>query len=636
MPTWVSQGELDDALDTQREQRAEGHEEPEAGIDPQHLVAYMDEWVRSAFDLTKHRRDMDEHLWQAHENDMPENADKEGWQSKVVLNKPFTTAVQATSIVRRGVSDVPDFFEIEPEDKENPEQTVQADFWKQQLAYWADHEDVKLRLNFGLMAHFGFAIGQSKFLKLLWKPDRQGRYGLKAKHFEAWKQYDDPEREPFMPWSGLFNVHEEWVDLHELEAMAEQGQYINIDKVSTSGAANDVAGQWRRHVEEQREEERRKSGLSPDANKYRKPILVREGWGTVLDKDGRIAAKNVSYTTAGGQVIRELVQTDFSTLMRWPWVDFSSLPHPNKFHGYGLYEGVLAIWKLQCQLLNLYLDNENFRINNMFEVWPDRLRNPADDDVFPGKKWIRKPASEGPAIQALLKGDSNLADVQFIWAMATNLWENGSFVTEFVKGDQGMQGDRTATEVAQKTQQAMGVFGTIGRDTEDGLVLVLKAMQEMLQTYQFEMDRPAFSKLLQTNPLAQQIQRGMMPDQRMQAMSLPAQIRCRGVSQAFEAALIVQQLQQLAMVGADPLYEPYLKHFHLIRRYARELKQPDLVLTEQELQQQQQAQQQQMIDQAVQSAQQGALEKSGLEVPHEPPTPTATKPPTPRPQKPFG
>src|SRR3990167_8946939 len=68
-----------------------------------HLVNYMEECVRESYEATKDRREKDEILWQAHETEMAEMGDKERWQSKIVLNKPFTTVIQAKSLVRRGL-----------------------------------------------------------------------------------------------------------------------------------------------------------------------------------------------------------------------------------------------------------------------------------------------------------------------------------------------------------------------------------------------------------------------------------------------------------------------------------------------------------------------------------------------------
>lgn len=580
-----------------------------------HCVEYVAESVKESFESSKLRREMDEECWRAHEGDLREFADKEAWQSKIVLNKPFATVTQATSIVRRGVAERPDYFEIDPDDPENPLEVLQADFWTQALKYWTTQEDAKIQYDFSDASRVGFAVGLSQSCKFLWREQEPGQFGLVIRRFNPWKQYDDPDREPRRPWSGLYNIHEDWVNYHELLVGQEQGLYRNIDRIDSTTQPSDSASMWRHNLEEQREEERRKAGLSSQRNRFRKQILVREFWGTVLDPEGKLLFPNVTFTVAGNQLIRGPFPIQFPRPMRWPWVDFSPLPHPNRYHGYSLYEGVLAIWKMQSQLLNLYLDNENFRINNMFEVFPDGLRNPADDDMFPGKKFMRKAGTAGTinrAVIPIMKGDSNLADVNFMWQVASNLWENGSFVTEFVKGEQGTRRDITATEVNQKTQQALGVFDSIGRDTEDGIVTTLKACQLFLQTYWFEINETPFRKLLSTNHIAQAVNAGMFPDERMHAMALHSRIKVAGVSKAFQKATIVQQLQGLALMAANPLFTQYIKAYDLVKRYAVELNQPDLVLTQQELEVMQRLQQVTQQRQMLEAAHDKALAAARL------------------------
>ncbi len=586
-----------------------------ADYDEQHLVSWVTECVKESWEASKDRRERDEMLYDAHETYMAEIEDKEDWQSQIVLNKPWTTTVQATSIIRRGILEKPDFFTCEEFDEDDPVQQAQVQFWQEGLKYWCQTPDARFQSEFAGMAQIGFAVGLSQGLKLLWKPDASPANQLSLVRFQPWKAYDDPDRQPGRQWSGLYNIHEDWVDYHVLWEGQAQGLYQNIEAIDANTLPDDDAALFRRANKEQREEEHLKNGSSAYRNKFRKQVLVREFWGSVLDAEGRMLYPNVTFTVAGNHVIRAPQLVDFPT-MRWPWIDFSPLPHPSRYHGYGLYEGALAIWKLKNTLLNLYLDNENFRINSMYEIAPEKLRNPADDEVFPGKKFIRKHNAEaGAAIAPVAKPQSNLADAQFVWLLASQEWEAGSFVTEFVKGEAGSIKSTTATESTQKFQQAMGVFDSIGRDCENGAVACLQGIQEFLQTYWHNIEQAPFRKLTQTNPIAQAMARGMFPADRIKAMALTAKMRIRGISKAFEQGVIAQKLQAIANMATMPAYMPFFKPYRIAKMTADCLQLSETVKSEDELKQEMALQRQQMVNQAVQTAKQAALEKSGLSSP---------------------
>lgn len=569
----MSPGDVEDFLEESEEQTDD--------LPDGHLVNYMEECVRESFDASKDRRDRDKVLWAAHETEMAEMSDKEKWQSKIVLNKPFSTVIQAKSLVRRGLMDRPEYFGLTTQDPENPEYKMKADFWEKGLKYWAGTKDAFVPHVFADAAEMGFTVGQSMGIKILWKKDENGVYRLRLVPFEPAKSYPDPDRIPRMPWSGLYNIHEEWVDFHVLREQEEEGHYQNIDMVKVGKSTKDGGGtSW-----EDQEEEKRRRGQTVARNRFRRAVLVREFWGTILDENGEIVAPNASFTVVNGVVIRKKSRSPFRRL-RWPWVDFSPIPHILNFHGYGLYESVLALWKFQNALLNLYIDNENWRINNMFERDPSKLQDPSDDEVHPGKVFDRKAgASAGPAMTPILKGDSALADVQFMWGVATNLWENGSFVTELLKGEQGGREQITATEIQLKLQQSIGVFDSIGKDVERGGTDLLWAMKEVLTTFWDDLDNPSLRDIFGNDPGYQQMMMAgyLMPEERIKAMELDCEIKVEGVSKLFDRADVIEKLKEISELGEKPQYQGYVKHHEVIKRFADELNQPELVKTDEEV-----------------------------------------------------
>lgn len=549
-----------------------------------HLVNYMDECIRESYESSKDRRSRDDLLWSAHETELDELNDKEDWQSQIVLNKPFTTVIQAKALVRKGLMERPDFFEMSSIGDENELYRVKADFWTKAIKYWARTKDADFANIFADSAEMGFAVGQSMATKILWKPDHNGVYRLELINIEPWKTWSDPDRTPRKPWSGLFNIHEEWVDFHELKDAEAQGRYQNIDQVRIGRSSRDGAG----YGIEDKEEERRRKRQTFVRNKYRKSILVREFWGTILDENGDIKMPNASFTVANGVVIRKSRPNPFKRL-RWPWVDFCPIPHIINFHGYGVYESVLALWKFQNNLMNLYIDNENWRINNMFEMFPDEFVDGTDNEVRPGKIYQRKrgsnPSTQG--IRPVLKGDSAIQDVKFMWDIASTLWENGSFVTEVLKGGHATRRQVTAKEVDAMMQQSIGVFDSFAKDIEQGGTNLLWAIKEVLTTFWDDTDKPGLKDVFGDDPIYKlmSMSGALSPEQRINALELDCEIEVGGVSRLFRKEETIKSLKEMAVLGSQPQFARFPKNYEIFRKIAREINMEENVKTPEEIKQ---------------------------------------------------
>ena len=587
-------------------------------LDDGHLVAYAEECIRESYDASKARRDRWDRLWEAHENEMPEYAEKEDWQNAIVLNKPFVATVQATTLVRRGLMERPDYFDIAPTDKQDPAKVLKGKFWSQGLKYWLAKQDSHFTTSFADAARMGFVMGPSMGTKILWRPDANGVYRLVLDNIDTRNLYGDPDRKPRKPQSGLYLVQEEWKDLHDLYADAERGLYDpkQVQLVRTGRDYKDAAG----YSLQDREEERRRKGQLTHRNRYRKAVCVREVWGGILDENGRLVMENIRYVVANGIVLKRPKRVPFPKL-RWPIFQHSPLPHPLRFDGYGLWEGVMAMWKFQNNVLNLFGDNENWRIHNMFEVDTSKLEDPNDREVYPGKMFNRKKnAGEGPAVTPILKGENNIQDVQFIWELATRSWDEGSFVTEPLKGAMPEQ-DRTLGELQMKFSQSMGVFDSIGKDVEQGAVQLIEGAKEVLQTFWDMEDLPSLVDVFgqHSEVLAMMEQFGLLlPDARMQEMALDADVQVQGISRLLDRADLIQRLQFLMSVGDNPRFAPYQKDYDICKRLFAEFNQDDLILTEQEVMAQQR---QQLITNIVQSALASADGGTGTSSPGGTPTP---------------
>ncbi len=594
------------------------------GLTDGHLVNYAMEGVRESYESTRMRRDRWDRLWEAHESEIKEYAAKEDWQNAIVLNKPFTTTVQGKAIVRRALMERPDYINIDPPIAGNPEKELKAKFWRKGLKYWCGTRDAHMPTVFADAAGMSFVVGISNGIKILWRQDDNGVYRLYYESISPWNLFYDPDRKPRKPQEGLYCIHQEWVPLYKIYQMAEQGFYEpeQVGLISEGTDQRDAAG----YGMEDREQERRRKGQLLHRNRYRKDVLVTEFWGGILDEGGHLIMPNCRYTIANGIVIRHPKKVPFPRL-RWPIMQFSALPHPLRFDGYGLWEGVMAIWKFQNNVLNLFGDNESFRINNMFEIDKSKLEDTQDLEVFPGKNFVRAknaPADANPAVRPILKGDSNIQDVQFIWDMTTRAWEEGSFVTQSLKGIQPEQ-QRTLGELQMNKESSLGVFDSIGKDIEQGGADLAWATSEVLVTFWDDRDAPNLIDVFgpDSEELAlMQLAGFLMPEARIQQLLLDTDIKIQGISRLIDRSDLLDKLNMMITVGDNPRFSMFMKDYEICKRLAGELTMDELVYTEEEMQQQQEM----IMQDALAQQQQAEAEGGGATGPPAQAPPAGGKP----------
>lgn len=571
------------------------------GLSDGHLVNYAEECVRHTYDTTRERREKWDRLWESHQNTIREYANKEDWQNAMVLNRPFTTTIQAKSIVRRALIERPDYFNLEAVAKDDQEQKLKASFWEKCLRYWLATKDAHMPSIFADAAEMGFVTGTSMGVKVLWRPDQNGVFRLQLDNIGPWNLFADPDRLPRKPQSGLYMIHQEYVPMDELYAMEEQGYYENVDQVGSGKHYTDAAG----YTIEDHEESQRRKGQRLHRMRYRKYALVNEFWGGVLNEGGRLVLPNTRYTIANGVVIRRPKRVPFPRL-RWPIMQWAPIPHLLRFDGIGLFEGVMSLWHFQNNLLNIYGDNESWRTQAMYELEPSMLEDPHDREIYPGKVWQRKRGADArrAALTPVDKPPSNLQDTQFMWELAQRQWEEGSFVTDPLKGISSQQ-EQTLGQSEMKLTASQGVFDSIGQDCEAGGVDIIGACMEVTQTFWDPSDTPSMPAILGKNSqeLAMMELSGfLMPEARMQSMAVNADIKVTGISRVLERTQVLEKLKFWVLTSADPRYAPYCKDLDTIQRLAAELRLEELLLSEEEIvKAQQQAMLQDSVDRAVQT-----------------------------------
>lgn len=580
-------GELSPAEAAQVAAEAQGE------LDEGHLVEYAEECVRQTREVDKDRIEKMEVLWQAHEGVLKEYANKDAYQSKIVVSEPYTTCIQAKALVRRAVIEKPDWFSAIARKENDPDGTAKADWWEKVLRYWTTTNDCRMPTIYPAMSEMAFAVGLSMAAKVLWSPSHTGTNGIRIALIEPWKIFRDPDARPMQPQSGLYVIHQDYVDMSELWEGQRTGIYHDIDRVR-EGTSRQSDGNL--DLDEDKAKKRR--GQLVSRNKYRKAALVSEFWGDVLDHNGELVLSNQTYTVANGVVIRGPYAAPFPSI-RWPIHQFTALPHLMRFAGYGLFEQVLHIWKLRSNLLNLFVDSENWRLNQAFELDPTLLENPADHELYPGKV-VRKRAGAPSPVYMPVTVPPMIADFVPFWETTGRMWENGSFVSELMKGESGERRNITAREVELKVNQGLGVFDNIGKDVEIGGVQLLECIKDVLLAYWDDFSSPTWAQVVGAdNPILQQLQLiPMMPEERIKFLNSETDFRIAGVTQMFDRQAMLQKLMQFVQLTDSPRFLPYSKDYELIKKSADALGLPEVIKNEQELAEMQLQQMQQQQQQA--------------------------------------
>lgn len=580
-------------------------DEVELDLPDGHLVEFVDACKQETTKFEEKRQRLNRALLAAYENEMPELQQKEAWQAKITLPTIFTTCFQAKSLVRKAVAEKTEYFEWDAYDKDDLPSVQKARFWKDALNYWGRRS--KFHTLFPDMTEMSFVQGVSPAMKCVMRRNPSGPDTLKLLKVNQENIFRDPDAKPREPQSGLYCIHQDWVDYHELVKGQEEGIYMNVGP-HIWGNESEYNTQSTRRREDQ--QQKRRNHLA-ERNRFRKSVLVSEFWGTVLDQNGEIAMSNVMYTVANKTVIQRPVRVEFPTI-KWPIHQFSAIPHFERFNGISLVEGVFKLWKLRNNLLCMSTDKLSFSLLDMFEVDPSILQNAADVEIYPGALKFRKPNKQGSAYTKI-ELSARLEEMEPLWNISASEIQNGSFITDLIRGTFGAGNkDTTATEQKIKYEQGLGVFENIGRDVEEGGVDGLRMMQEFLTVAWDPNDHQTFAPFLNKHPEVADMLMRTSPDERIEALNVESDVSMRGVSLLLEKSDRLQRIKELMAITESPRFGFYVKDDKLIEAAVDSLNMEDALKSDDELEielQQQQQQQAAMMGQPPQGGAQGLMDQ---------------------------
>jgi len=364
------------AIDDQELRERESAAQRYAGEDEAHFIAYGNDCIDTSVKANIDLRRIQKECYSVYKEEAPANyAKKENWQSKVIIPKPFGSVQTAMSAVRKAFS--PNFLSVQNENNE-----LAAEFWEKMMVHQLNEDHANFSIKFTDATGMGFAVGQSLEMIPVWRKDK----GLDYIGVEPWKIHRDPDAAARNSQSGMYWIHQEYIDLYVLKELEKTGKYSQIDKIGESTTPKDE--------NLSKEEIAKRKNKIYQRSKFRKAPLVSEFWGTILDSKGNMLLPNSTYTFSNSVVIEPPRITPYNTL-RWPGISFSPIPDFLAYEGRGLLHGIRSLWAFICSVMCLYNDNLNWVVNPMTEIEITALVDQDDIDTYPGKQYLTRGSMQG-------------------------------------------------------------------------------------------------------------------------------------------------------------------------------------------------------------------------------------------------
>lgn len=516
----------------------------------QTIVDYVADCVKTSVDAMDEIRKAQDHCYRVFLEEEPESyANKEAWQSRVVVPKPFATVMTGAAIIKKSFA--PDYLSIEDEANKSA-----AEFWKLIMKIQNDDQHGRFVLAFIDACVMALAVGQSMEIIPRFIPGA----GLKYSLVEPWKILRDPDAPTRDPQGGLYWIHREWLDWHVLRAGEASGKYVDVERCRNTGETDDQSDPFMTKDAIAA----RKNQIWQRSN-FRTLHLVNEFYGTVLDKRGEVLLPKAQLTVCGGRVVEPPKPVKYRHL-RWPGVGFSPFPNLISFHdGRGLINGVTSVWETMCSMQTLFEDAAKWFVNPPKEICVDNLVDARDVDDWPGKKYLVHESLNGQQVVRETRRADKTASILAQQQYHDQLFQRGSFVTDAVQGLPGYRKDQPYRSEQLQLDQGLSVYQLIGMNVEAGAIAALTAAQDVVETYAGYSDYAAM--------FPREILREMMiaPDARRPngvngLPRLTGRFHVSGVSALMKMAETLQYLTQIILpLGQNPVYAKYMRPFKALK-----------------------------------------------------------------------
>lgn len=414
---------------------------------------------------------------------------KQKGQSKEFLPKQAIATEQLTSFIQQALLDINKWFEVRlrPGVKEAliaPEEMqkiLERQLDKNNIAqFMAD------TIKHGLLASLMIVKVHGKMVEcpqFVINRDLEGA-PLQRKRKKYWQlKLDLIRAEDWFPdptGNGLYEIQRLEMDYHELLQIAKDNPDVydldQVRQVKSTGSDE----------EDQRQKKYRETAQNPNYSGYRKRVVIKEFWGTILDPvSGEVLHENIVCAVANNKLLVRPPKPNPYWHNESPFVAAPILRVPHSVWGKALMDAPTNFNLSQNEIYNLILDaglSSVFGIRQLREQW---LANPeqVNDGIAPGTTLIVNNSCP-PGQKVLERVDSgslsmeslqvyNLNDREFQASSFTNDTRLGVLPQRAVK----------ATEIVASQNAITGTFNGIVKVIEKDFIthILEKAWKTLAQ-----------------------------------------------------------------------------------------------------------------------------------------------------------
>lgn len=497
---------------------------------------------------------------------------KKSWQAKIVVPEIPPIIKKATSLICRILLKTDNYFDLDPgliQDEKIPGK-IEDPFLSGQkmgIRYWMERAKMEALLREWIEAAFTYGIG---YLKLWWNPEEGTRIvpqqktlasivphpfggppivGRKTETYFSRQTYPSstlagkviPPESIYTDPDHTWYIEETMTTLDQVIALGEGGLF-DMDAVDRLRA--------RDYGDSAEESERlTRLKLNTHTNPFRKKVKLQSFFGDVLSRQGEVVLSNAQVILANELIVLNPQNLDNPFWHRKaPFIELSPIKALFRREGRGLAENDLSLQTAINDMTNMTMDGMIYRLLKMFEVDPERLREPEQfKEMEPGVPILV--TGVGQAIHEVPVSDVPQGTLNELEIFRRAI-QNDTGVNDALLGGQSTKVATTATEVSIRSSEGNAIFEGISRVVEESIEDAIMMVQSLMLQFWDDFSDPALQELGRRYGLPFTAQ---SREQKLIFMQPGLKVKVRAITSFFQKSDDLKKyIDFLGMVGKIP------------------------------------------------------------------------------------